>query len=146
MRSQTARSRKNKPGFTLIETVVVLAIACILIALPAFCLTKVRARANMRQAMVMVSSQLEYDKRYALVSGDTVEVSYDEKNHVLRSWFCADKKKSSVQLPKDVQVRLSGNNWLQIEPYSCPAQTIRFTRGGEQSEMRMQLEWGKMVF
>jgi competence protein ComGD len=147
MQSPTAKWwTKNRPAFTLLETVVVLAIVCLMIALPSFCMTKVRQRASMRQAMVLVTSQIEYDKRYALVSGLPVQIDYDPDQHVLTSKFYRAGKASHVQLPRDVQVKFGSTNRLCLGTRSCPAQTIKFLRGDEKNEVTMQLEWGKLRF
>lgn len=146
MQFPTVKWWTSRPAFTLIETVVVLAIACIMIALPSFCLTKVRQRANMRQAMVLVTSQIEYDKRYALVSGLPVQVDYDPAQHVLTSQFYRAGQVSHVQLPRDISVKFGATNRLFLGTRSCPAQTIKFLRGDEKHEVTMQLEWGKLCF
>lgn len=146
MQSPTAKWWKNKAAFTLLETVLVLAIVCMLLALPSFCLTKLRQRASMRQTMVLVIGQLEYDKRYAVVSGLPVQVDYDCKNHILNSEFYRGGTVSHLQLPRDVNVDLSSTDRLLIGNQSCPAQTIKFYRGDEKNEVTMQMEWGKFKF
>jgi Tfp pilus assembly protein FimT len=133
-------------AFTLVESVVVLAIAIMLVAWPAVALHEYRERMAFNQTIETVTSEIEYAKRYAILKRQTVKITNLPLEHKLLIVYPRRGFKH-IPFDKSVNVRLGRENSFLIRGAGTTApRTLAFEQNGRRKLVTMQLEWGKMSF
>lgn len=140
-----AKLRQSK-AFTLVESVVVLAIAVMLVTWPAVALSDYHDRLAFNQTIANVTSEIEYAKRYAILKKQTVKVSNLPADHCLLLSY-PGYGFYQLKLDPSVKVQLGQNNTFLIRSGGTMApRTISFQQGERSKRITMQLEWGKISF
>lgn len=136
---------KNK-AFSLVESVVVLAIAILLISWPAVNLGQYQERMAFNRTIDSVTSEIEYAKRYAVLKQQTVKITNLPVKHELLVIY-PGRGFRHVPFDKSVNVQLGRDNTFSIRGAGTTApRTLSFEQNGRRKLVTMQLEWGKISF
>ena len=130
--------RRIAPGFTLIEVMVVLVLVSIVITVAAVSLTRGLTGAKVRAAGQDLVAALRYTRAQAIVTRtqQVMEVDVESRSYVA-------PKRKSVQLPKDMEMRLLTAAEEQTGESSG---RVRFYPDGSSTGGRIKLISGKRVW
>ncbi|MCI1290241.1 MAG: type II secretion system GspH family protein [Lactobacillus sp.] len=133
-------------AFSLVESIVVLAIAALLVTWPAVNLQQYRQRMAFNRTIETVTSEIEYAKRYAILKEQTVKITNLPLKHELLVVYPGRGFKH-VPFDKSVNVQMGRQNTFSIRGAGTTApRTLGFEQNGKRKLVTMQLEWGKISF
>lgn len=129
-------------GFTLIETVVILFVFCLIFSIPVVRMNDYQEKIRLINAKNQTKDMIEHYSRRAVLEEKAVQFRYypGADQVIIKS----DKSTEVVKV--DSAVKIASLNGLRIssEGYLKP-RTIILKVGEKQEEIKIQMMWGRMI-
>ncbi|AXQ18887.1 type II secretion system protein [Lactobacillus johnsonii] len=133
---------KKTRGFTLIETVVTLAVVCLLVLMPTLYVKNIKEQVVLDNSTRQVKSTINKYLHLATVKKRSYFLSYFDNNSSIQ--IREPHKVSQVYLDKHIRVYNFDNLYISNRGTISP-RTITIKNDKKENKIKIQMTWGRMV-
>lgn len=133
---------KKTRGFTLIETVVTLAVVCLLVLMPTLYVKNIKEQVVLDNSTRQVKTTINKYLHLATVKKKSYFLSYFDNNSSIQ--IKEPHKVSQVYLDKHIKVYNFDNLYISNRGTISP-RTITIKNGKKEKKIKIQMTWGRMV-
>ncbi len=143
MAMSSSRNKKLK-GFTLIETVVTLAVTVMLVGFSTVKVNDLEQQVARDQSVIMFKRNFNEAMKRAILTKRMVRIDYFPKSRVVK-FQCGRDYKHQYKLPKGVKMYgIEGCVYIRPDGTVSP-RIIDFVSGDWRKTLRVQMLWGQLI-
>lgn len=132
---------KNK-GFTLVETIIILFVFCLIFTIPSLKLTQFKSDLELSNTTRLVKSIIESSTRKSLLEKNAIFIHYSEENNRIS----VKQGKSMQYFPINHQIKIDNLNHVFVNPKgSISPCTIMIKNKNKKRMIKIQMKWGRMI-
>lgn len=134
--------RKTSPAFSVIETVIVLAITCAMVSLGSLNLREYQRQLIFENTVREIRAAFEQATRVSILTKRATDITYFAESSTIT--FTGNKYRRRLTIDSEIKVSGLDNFSISGEGTVNP-RTLTFSDGKRKERLKVQMTWGRSV-
>lgn len=133
---------KKSKAFTVLETIVTLAVICLIITIGTIQLSNLRSKIILQSSVSEFKTALSGASRVAIIKQQPVKIRYFSRAHMME--FISEDYHRKVVFDEELSIKQFTNYQISSNGMLSPKHII-FSNGKNTQEVNIQMAWGRVL-